>query len=57
MFKTAETDMDKQSQKATSDLCTSINNADDKKPSEQKSDASVAPSSVSVSIKSTKTYF
>ena len=49
-LKVAESDMDKESPKTTRDLTIGINQADDNKPSGQKSDASVAPSSVSVFI-------
>ena len=42
--------MDNQGQKITSDFCIGIKKADDNKPSEQKSYASVVPSNVSVSM-------
>ena len=45
----AEIEMDDQSQKTTRDLSIGINQANGNKPSGHKSDASAAPSSVSVS--------
>ena len=41
--------MDIQGQKTTSDFCISVKKADDEKPSEEKSYASVVPSNVSIS--------